>query len=306
MAEQVTTSQIDPALRPFLTTGLERAQQLFLTGPQPTFFQGQTYVSPSEQTLAALQQREDLARTQNPLLQQAQQAFGQSLTGVGQTAGGAFLGGSPYRDQMIQAATRPLMQQFEQSTLPALQSAFSRAGRYGSGAQERAIGQATEATGRAIGDISTQIAAQDYARERALQVQAQQQQAALAAAAPSVYGQQFIPSEQLAQVGAAREAIAMQPLQEEMARFQFGQQLPYEQLSGYLSSVYGTPLGGFGQQTTQMPENRLMSGVAGAGLGYLGGQVLTSYLGGSPFSLTSPSGYGLAGAGLGGLLGGFI
>jgi hypothetical protein len=306
MAEQVTTSQIDPALRPFLTTGLERAQQLFLTGPQPTFFQGQTYVSPSEQTLAALQQREDLARTQNPLLQQAQQAFGQSLTGVGQTAGGAFLGGSPYRDQMIQAATRPLMQQFEQSTLPALQSAFSRAGRYGSGAQERAIGQATEATGRAIGDISTQIAAQDYARERALQVQAQQQQAALAAAAPSVYGQQFIPSEQLAQVGAAREAIAMQPLQEEMARFQFGQQLPYEQLSGYLSSVYGTPLGGFGQQTTQMPENRLMSGVAGAGLGYLGGQALTSYLGGSPFSLTSPSGYGLAGAGLGGLLGGFI
>jgi hypothetical protein len=227
MAEQVTTSQIDPALRPFLTTGLERAQQLFLTGPQPTFFQGQTYVSPSEQTLAALQQREDLARTQNPLLQQAQQAFGQSLTGVGQTAGGAFLGGSPYRDQMIQAATRPLMQQFEQSTLPALQSAFSRAGRYGSGAQERAIGQATEATGRAIGDISTQIAAQDYARERALQVQAQQQQAALAAAAPSIYGQQFIPSEQLAQVGAAREAIAMQPLQEEMARFQFGQQLPF-------------------------------------------------------------------------------
>ena len=306
MAEQVTTSQIDPALRPFLTTGLERAQQLFLTGPQPTFFQGQTYVSPSEQTLAALQQREDLARTQNPLLQQAQQAFGQSLTGVGQTAGGAFLGGSPYRDQMIQAATRPLMQQFEQSTLPALQSAFSRAGRYGSGAQERAIGQATEATGRAIGDISTQIAAQDYARERALQVQAQQQQAALATAAPSIYGQQFIPSEQLAQVGAAREAIAMQPLQEEMARFQFGQQLPYEQLSGYLSSVYGTPLGGFGQQTTQMPENRLMSGVAGAGLGYLGGQALTSYLGGSPFSLTSPSGYGLAGAGLGGLLGGFF
>lgn len=306
MAEQVTTSQIDPALRPFLTTGLERAQQLFLTGPQPTFFQGQTYVSPSEQTLAALQQREDLARTQNPLLQQAQQAFGQSLTGVGQTAGGAFLGGSPYRDQMIQAATRPLMQQFEQSTLPALQSAFSRAGRYGSGAQERAIGQATEATGRAIGDISTQIAAQDYARERALQVQAQQQQAALAAAAPSIYGQQFIPSEQLAQVGAAREAIAMQPLQEEMSRFQFGQQLPFQQLSGYLSSVYGTPLGGFGQQTTQMPENRLMSGVAGAGLGYLGGQALTSYLGGSPFSLTSPSGYGLAGAGLGGLLGGFI
>jgi hypothetical protein len=55
-----------------------------------------------------------------------------------------------------------------------------------------------------------------------------------------------------------------------------------------------------------MPENRLMSGVAGAGLGYLGGQALGSYFGDTPFSLTSPSGYGLAAAGLGGLLGGFI
>ena len=45
---------------------------------------------------------------------------------------------------------------------------------------------------------------------------------------------------------------------------------------------------------------------AGAGLGYLGGQALGSYLTGSPFSLTSPSGYGIAGglggAALGGLL----
>jgi len=57
MAEQVTTSQIDPALRPFLTQGLERAQQLFLTGPQPTFFPGQTYVTPSAQTQQALAQR---------------------------------------------------------------------------------------------------------------------------------------------------------------------------------------------------------------------------------------------------------
>ncbi len=46
-------SRIDPALLPYLQTGLQRAQELFLTGPQPTFFPGQTYVAPSEQTLAA-------------------------------------------------------------------------------------------------------------------------------------------------------------------------------------------------------------------------------------------------------------
>jgi hypothetical protein len=175
---------------------------------------------------------------------------------------------------------------------------------------ERALGGATEAYGRALGDVSANIVGQDYARERGLQQQAQMGQAALAQAAPAFYQQQFLPSQTLAQVGAAREAISAQPLQEQMARFQFGQQQPIQSLMSYLSSVYGTPLASYGQQTTQLPENRLMGGLAGAGLGYLGGQGLGYFLGGGQSALgsfgsylTNPSGYGLAGAGIGGLLG---
>ena len=303
MAEQVTTSQIDPALRPFLTQGLERARELFLTGPQPTFFPGQTYVSPSAQTEQALAQQEALATGAQPTLQQAQQAYQASLGQIGQTAAGGFLQGNPYQQAMLAAATRPLTQQFGEQVLPGVASLYSRAGRYGSGAMERALGGATEAYGRALGDVSANIVGQDYARERGLQQQAQMGQAALAQAAPSFYQQQFLPSQTLAQVGAAREAIAGQPLQEQMARFQFGQQQPIQSLMSYLSSVYGTPLAREGQQITQLPENRLMSGLAGTGLGYVGGQALGSFLTNSPFSLTSPSGYGLAGAGIGGLLG---
>jgi len=303
MAEQVTTSQIDPALRPFLTAGLERARELFLTGPQPTFFPGQTYVAPSAQTEQALAQQEALATAAQPTLQQAQQAYQASLGQIGQTAAGGFLQGNPYQQAMLAAATRPLTQQFGEQVLPGVASLYSRAGRYGSGAMERALGGATEAYGRALGDVSANIVGQDYARERALQQQAQMGQAALAQAAPSFYQQQFLPSQTLAQVGAAREAIATQPLQEQMARFQFGQQQPIQSLMSYLSSVYGTPLASYGQQTTQLPQNQLMSGLAGTGLGYVGGQALGSFLGNTPFSLTSPSGYGLAGAGIGGLLG---
>jgi len=310
MAEQVTTSQIDPALRPFLTQGLERARELFLTGPQPTFFPGQTYVTPSEATTEAISQQEALARAQSPSLQAAQQAYQASLGQIGQTAAGGFLQGNPYQQAMLQAATRPLTQQFGEQVLPGISSLYSRAGRYGSGAMERALGGATEAYGRALGDVSANIVGQDYARERGLQQQAQMGQAALAQLAPSIYQQQFLPSQTLAQVGAAREAIAAQPLQEQMARFQFGQQQPIQSLMSYLSSVYGTPLASYGQQTTQLPENRLMGGIAGAGLGYLGGQGLGYFLGGGQNALGSfgsylanPSGYGLAGAGLGGLLG---
>lgn len=304
MAETVTTSSIDPALRPFLTEGLERARSLFLTGEQPRFFEGQTFVSPSEQTLSALQQQEQLATQASPALQQAQQAYLQSLGGIGATAGGSFLGSNPFQQQMIQAATRPLEQQFGNQVLPGIASLYSRAGRYGSGAMERALGQATEAQTRALGDITSNIAGQQFQQERGLQQQAQLGLAQLAAAAPSIYSQQFIPSQQLAQVGAAREQIAALPLQEQMQRFQFQQQLPYQQLSGYLSSVYGSPMGSYGTQTQTMPQNQMINRLAGAGVGYLGGQALGSFLGNTPFSLSNVSGYGLGGAALGGLLGG--
>ena len=304
MAVQTTssTSNIDPALLPFLTQGLERAQSLFLTGEQPRFFEGQTFVSPSAQTEQALAQQEALATQASPVLQQAQQAYQQSLGGIGATAGGQFLGANPYQAQMMQAATRPLEQQFSNQVLPQIASLYSRAGRYGSGAMQGALGQATEAYTRGLGDITGTIAGQQFQQERGLQQQAQLAQAQLAAAAPSIYGQQFIPSQQLAQVGAAREQIAAQPLQEQMQRFQFGQQLPYQQLSGYLSSVYGSPMGNFGSQTqsTTMPSNPLMGGLAGAGLGYLGGQ----FLGGS--GLMNPVSQGVIGAGLGGVLGGLL
>ena len=296
-----TTSSVDPALLPYLTQGLERAESLFLTGQQPQFFPGQTYVSPSAATTDALAQQEAIARQQNPVLQQAQQAYQSSLSGIGQTAGGGFLNANPYQAQMMQAATRPLEQAFSQQVLPGISSLYSKSGRLGSGAMERALGTATEGYGRALGDITSNIAGTQYQAERGLMQQAQLGQAALAQAAPSIYGQQFLPSQALSQVGAQQEAIAAQPLQEQMARYQFEQQLPYQQLQGYLSSVYGSPMGGYGTQTTQQPmyqnrtTNALTGAVAGGALGYGLNKA---------FDLGSPYLSAGGGAVVGGLLGG--
>jgi hypothetical protein len=357
MAVQSTTStsNIDAALLPYLTQGLEKAQSLFLTGQQPTFFPGQTFVSPSEQTLTALQQQENLARQQSQVLGQAQQAFMGGLTAqsqasplyqnvfsaaqqpaagsdvLRQTAAGGFLNANPYQQQMMQAATRPLEQQFSQSVLPGISSLYSKSGRLGSGSMERALGTATEGFGRALGDVTSNIAGTQFQAERQLQQQAAgalgaQQQAAFgtqlqaagglgqvqaqdlarqmqaALAAPQVYGQQFLPSQMLGEVGAQREAIASQPLQEEMARFSFGQQLPYQQLQGYLSSVYGSPMGGYGTQTTQTPlsSNRTTGALAGGLAGGLVGYGLNK-----AFDFGSPGLSSGVGAGIGGLLGYF-
>ena len=449
-------SQIDKSIRPFLTEGLRQAQEIFLR-QQPQMFQGQTYVSPSEQTLQALQQQENLARSGSPILGQAQssflrgltessaatplyqniygaagmqpgagvygqaaagqmpvagqsqlqnlfgaagaqpgqQVFGQAAGGQFQNiatgqlaniAGGGFLNANPYQQQMMQAATRPLTQAYGEQVLPGISSLYSKSGRLGSGSMERALGTATEQYGRALGDVTSNLAGSQFQQERALQQQAlgqlagvsaqdiqtrlagagaleqaqraaiqqqagiagqlgalsgqdiqtrllgaqglqqaQQQalstqlqaaggvgtgqyqelsrQLAAAAAAPQIYGQQFLPSQVLADVGAQREAIAAQPLQEEMARFSFAQRAPYEQLSGYLSSVYGSPLGSFGTPAPQpqFSGNRTAGALGGALAGGLGGYAL-----GQAFpSLNFGGGFGLPtlGAVGGGLLG---
>jgi hypothetical protein len=200
-------SRIDPTLRPYLGMGLQRAEQLFF-GQQPEFFPGQTYVSPSEQTLAALQQQEALARGAQPALSASQEAYMGGLRQLGETASGAFLSGSPYLQSLIETATRPITQQFQEQTLPSIASQYSAAGRYGSGAMARTTGQAQEGASRAIGDVATQLAAADYARERQAQQQAIGAQIDAARLAPQFYQQQFLPSQQLGQIGAAREQIA--------------------------------------------------------------------------------------------------
>lgn len=290
-------SKIDPALTPYLQMGLQRAEQLFFGDVQPSMYPGQMYVSPSQQTLDALAAQEAVARSGVAPLLAGQQAYASSLGQLGQTAAGNFLTGSPYQQAAIQSATRPLVQQFEQTTLPSIASLYSKAGRYGSGAMERALGTATEATGRAIGDVASQMANQQYLAERQLQQQAQGQQAQLGAMAPQFYAAQYLPAQQLAQVGQAQEQIAAQPLQEAIQRYQFQQQLPYSQLQSYLSSVYGTPLASSVYPTQpQAQTNYLAQGLGGA---LLGSQV-GSLFGG--FGGLSGSQAGSILGGLGGLL----
>jgi hypothetical protein len=296
------TSAIDPTLRPYLELGLRAAEQQFLQ-TQPQFFPGQTYVSPSQQTLDALAAQEQIARQAPASLQAAQESYMRGLGGLGATASGAFLSGNPYQQQMIQAATRPIMQQFEEQTLPGIASGFSGAGRYGSGAMERALGRATESTARAIGDVSTNIAFQDYGAERGRQQQAILGQITAAGQAPAIYGQQFLPSQQLAQLGAAREAIAGLPLQEQMQRFQFAQQAPAQQLQSFLSSVYGTPMAR--SQYAPTPEAQTNRAASAFGLGALGAGI-GSMIGGQTgaFGYTTPqlTAGGAALGALGGLL----
>jgi hypothetical protein len=272
------TSSIDPTLRPYLELGLRGAEQLFLQ-QQPSLYPGQMFVGPSPQTQAALNMQEDIALSRPTSLEAAQESYMRGLGGLGATAGGAFLMGNPYQQAAIEAASRPIQRQFAETTLPGIASGFSLAGRYGSQAMGTALGSATAATARALGDVGTNIAYGGYEAERGRQQQAMLGQIQSATLAPQIYGQQFLPSQQLAQVGAAREAIAGQPLQEAIQRYQFQQQIPYQQLQGFLSSIYGTPMAA-SQYAPPAQTNRLASTLGGAALGAGVGQMIGGSFGG--------------------------
>jgi len=246
-------SQIDPIIAPYLSEALGTARSLFLTGAQPELYPGQMFVGPSAQTETALTQMEQLAGLAQPFYEEAAGGVTAGLEGLRKTAAGSFLGGATfknaagedvnYRDALISSATRPLTQQFTEEVMPGIQSTFSRAGRLGSGAQGAVTGRATEGFTRALGDVTSRIAAEDYARERGFQEAATRDVLVGAGRLGDITSSFLAPSSVLADVGARREAISGQPLAESMRRFEYTQNLPQDQFAKYMASIYGSPLG---------------------------------------------------------------
>jgi hypothetical protein len=225
-ASSTTTSQVDPTIQPFLSYGLTEAQRLYQAGG-PQYYPGQTYVGPSGTTQAGLQALEQRARMGSPLIGQAQ---GQ-LQG---TIGGQYLGGNPFFQGAFAPAAQAATQQF-QTSIGDIGSAASKAGRYGSGAmgtlQDRASGQLAQSLSNTAG----QLAYQNYSDERA-------RQQAATMAAPAMAQADYQDIQNLLAAGQAREGYTGQQLQSDIARFNFGQQQPQQNLSSFLSSVYGSPM----------------------------------------------------------------
>jgi hypothetical protein len=246
------------------------------------------YVSPSAQTEQALTQAERIATSPEAqaLSTQGLQAYQGALGGLSAMASGDYMQ-SPEYQRYLESVTRPVTEQITQQILPSIASQYSAAGRYGSGAMQQATGRATELGTRALGDVTAQVAQQQQGR----MLEAQTSLPSFLGSMPQVLGGALAPSTALAGVGAQREAIAGQPLQEAMRRFEYGQQLPYSQLSGYLSSIYGSPLGNLAQP--QEAQRNQLGQVLGGGI--LGSQLGSLFGGAGGFT------GGQIGAGLGAL-----
>jgi len=228
--------------QPYLTKGFERAESLY-GQPGPSYFPGQTYAGFSPQTQTALTAAEQRATAGSPLLQQSQaellkQAQGQYL--------------SPTTNPYLQG----LYNQMAGDVTAGVQSEFSKAGRYGSGANQAVLA-------RELGNLSNQVYAPQYAAER-------QNMQNVLFQAPQLAQADYQDIGMLQQVGQQREGLQQAAIADAMNRYQYQQQLPYEKLRAYQGATGGS-YGQTGERIMPLERNvgagMLSGGLMGAQMG---------------------------------------
>jgi len=252
--------------------GLFPEANRLLQSPGPLYYQGQTVADMSPERAAALAAQAARARNGSPLM-----AAGQAE--LGKTLGGAYLNANPYLQSMIDVATHGVTRNYQDTVSPGIDSAFSLAGRYGSGAHVAAHDAAERNLATQLGDIAGNLGYQGYAAERNNMLNALN-------AAPAYAQADYGDIAQLADVGRQREAAAQALINDQIARWNFEQQQPADKLAQYAQLIRGD----FGGTTTTTAPYS-----SGAGI-----------LGGATSGAGAGAAFGPWGAGIGAILGGLL
>ena len=223
--DSTTTTSIDPAIKPYVTYGLEEGKRLY-ESQTPSFFPGQTYVSPSAQTQQALQMAQERAMAGSPLTGAAQAETLATIQGRGVNP---FLAGA--LEQTNRLAGEDYLRNIQK-----LQSGAASMGRYGSSAMGQQAGTAQDIFARALAEQGGQLAYQSAEAERARQM-------AAVNAAPQMAQADYADIQRLLSVGGAREAQSAAELQDAMNRFNFEQNLPQAKLSQFANLFSSVPQG---------------------------------------------------------------
>jgi hypothetical protein len=223
--DSTTTTSIDPSIKPYVTYGLEEGKRLY-ESQTPSFFPGQTYVSPSEQTQQALQMAQQRAMAGSPLTGAAQAETLATIQGRGVNP---FLAGA--LEQTNRLAGEDYLRNIQK-----LQSGAASVGRYGSAAQGQLTGQAQDVFARALTEQGGQLAYNSAEAERARQM-------AAVGAAPAMAQADYADIQRLLSVGGAKEAQSAAQLQDAMNRFNFQQNLPQAKLSQFANLFSSVPQG---------------------------------------------------------------
>jgi len=224
---QTSSTGLDPAVQPFVTDILGKAQGLYNSNT-PQYYGGQTYINPSQQTQAALQAAQTRAIQGNPLLPQAQGQQQDVLSGK-------YLQNNPFFDQAMQGAAQGATQTY-MDAIKAAQSGASASGRYGSGVSADIQNRAANTLSNTLANKYGELSYNNYSAERG-------RQEAAAAGAPALAQADYNDINQLLKTGQIGEGYQKEALQGDINRFNYQQNLPYQKLAAYASTLTGLPMG---------------------------------------------------------------
>jgi len=275
ITQKTTSDPWGPQQDP-LKFGFGQARDIYESGV-PQYYPGSTVTPMAPQTEQALRMTENRALAGNPLLGAAQTQAQSTLQGGGMTSpatgyyqnvmGGQYLNqGNPYTQGLIDRVTGDVSRSIDTSRLGAR--------RFGSPGHAEAIS-------RGVSGAVAPLLFGQYGQERGMQQQAaaglsgeygaeRQRQMGMIGAAPGLAAADYADPQQLAAVGAGREAQSQAELADLVNRWNFNQNLPAEKLGQYMSLI-GGGYGGQGMSTypvTSSPGQSFLGGASmGAGIG---------------------------------------
>jgi hypothetical protein len=267
------TQKADPwaPAQPYLQDIMQSAQDWYKSDAGKNYFPDSTSVPLSADTQAALEQIRSRATAGSPVMDAAN-------TNALDTIQGKYLdpASNPYLQKTYDDAAG--------AANSSVNSAFSSAGRYGSGAHTGVLADKNN-------QLANQIYGGNYQQERS-------RQTAMSALAPSLAAGDYNDANALLGAGNIQQQQSANDLQDQINRFNFGQNMPLERLGGYNSLLQG--FGGLGgsSSSTQPLYTNTGAGILGGGMTGLSlGQTLGPMLG------LSAGSSALGGAGLGALFG---
>jgi hypothetical protein len=276
---QTVTQSSDPwgPSQTYFLDLMNRSKMLSNMPDQTTYFPESTVVPISQDTETSLNMIRDRAMQGSPLTDAAKSQAQNTIQGnYLDPSSNPWLAGT-FNDAANQAKSQ-------------VNSAFSSAGRYGSGAHTGVLADK-------MNELATSIYGGNYQQERG-------RQTAMTALAPTLAANDYADANALSSVGNVREQQAGNELQDKINRFNYLENVPYMKLQQYSGLLNG--LGGLGGTSTQTsPLYR-----TGSAAGILGGASTGSGIGSSLFSMfpetlgsigLGASGASAAGGGLGAL-----
>lgn len=274
-----TTTTTEPwsGVKPYLLGGYKDAKNLYENGA-PDYYPYQTVGPMSSYTKNALDATAQRA------------AYGSDVTRAAQgqltdTINGDYLNSNPYLQGAINAAVQPITNAFSSEVMPGIDSNFSAAGRYGSGLQGQAYDDANAQLAQQIGNVSSQMAYQNYGDERQRQMQAM-------LFAPQMAAQDYIDLGMLGQAGQGYDQYNQNLINADIQKWNYNNNADWNFLNDYIGLLNGAT---GGSSTTTQPNQS--GGVGGAITGGLGGLLAGASAGSAIPGL---------GTGLGAILGGIF